>query len=352
MKDRVILIGGTFDNEIGKPSKIIDSMAAEIKPDFLVNGGNFNEIEDITYLIQSYSVVYWFPSIRNNKRKYLPDIKVRNPICTLITSKRNHNNSYSIHEILNRAIEVKSNLVLELIEGSRLQGRILDPLGNQYAVSDDFVELARQLKIRVDFIRGGIRSQSRQFGPAKEIPNEEEFFEVVRTHSETFHSLIQNGCNTRFMGNCSFRCESGFPSFRDKDLVYVTRRNIDKRDIGVQSFVAVNPWLLVGYYGEHKPSIDTPIQVGLYGVFKNARYMLHCHVYVDGAPFTKHCIPCGDYREVMEVFAALGCNSKLVNVSVNLRGHGSIIISDNPRYIRNRKFVHRVIPEIQDDQKV
>lgn len=40
--------------------------------------------------------------------------------------------------------------------------------------------------------------------------------------------------------NVSFRCEKGFPSFRDKNIIYVSKRNMDKRMIGKEGFVAVN----------------------------------------------------------------------------------------------------------------
>ena len=47
--------------------------------------------------------------------------------------------------------------------------------------------------------------------------------------------------------------------------------------------------------------MDTPVQVRLYKTIPHINYIVHGHVYVKGAPFTKEAIPCGALEEVDEI---------------------------------------------------
>lgn len=57
----------------------------------------------------------------------------------------------------------------------------------------------------------------------------------------------------------------------------------------------------IEYYGDYKPSVDTPSQIMLYQAYPKVNYMLHGHVYIDGFPFTNRCIPCGAIEEAHEI---------------------------------------------------
>jgi hypothetical protein len=49
---------------------------------------------------------------------------------------------------------------------------------------------------------------------------------------------------------------------------------------------------LIGkYYGNKKPSVDTPVQLMIYQNAPAINYMIHGHYYVYGAPFTKSFYP-------------------------------------------------------------
>ena len=180
------------------------------------------------------------------------------------------------------------------------------------------------------------------------------FFELVKQYARTFHDLIHPADGVeRFLGNASFRCERGFPSFRHGKDVYVSRRNIDKRFIGPDMFVRVElKDHGVGYYGSDKPSVDTPVQLRLYDFFTRVRYMLHSHVYIKDAPFTDHAIPCGALEEVNEVIATFineknsAMARKIGDFSINLLGHGSIVFADNLNYMRSVQYYAREIPEV------
>jgi hypothetical protein len=148
------------------------------------------------------------------------------------------------------------------------------------------------------------------------------------------------------LGNASFRCESGFPSFRGKGKIYVTRRNIDKRNLGINSFVAVEDTPEhVSYYGDDKPSVDTPIQLALYKTLPRINFMIHSHAYIYGAPMTKKIIPCGVLEEIEEILWAIP-DGDLNWFFVNLLGHGSICAGVQSRMLGNVKYYAREVPEL------
>ncbi len=201
------------------------------------------------------------------------------------------------------------------------------------------------------------RVSSAQAGAARPSPDQPEFFEFARGCSDIFHNLINPDAGvTRFLGNMSFRCQNGFPSFRGDDgLIYVSRRNVDKRFINAESFVPTyrGDDGKVYYYGEHKPSVDTPIQQRLYELFPQMNYMLHAHCYINlpGTAQTQHPVPCGALEEVQEIINATMYkglqDAKLI--TVNLVGHGCIIMAASMEEIKNipyEAFYSRVMPEV------
>jgi hypothetical protein len=180
------------------------------------------------------------------------------------------------------------------------------------------------------------------------IPDEKEFFDYAKKVADTFHSLIHGSNPSRFLGNLSFRCEHGFPSFRTRDVIYVSQRDIDKRFIDKEGFVAVEPILdnVVNYYGDKKPSVDAPIQVRLYSYYNRLRWGMHSHVYIKNAPMTSIAIPCGaveEFDEILELFP----EGDMENVVVNLRGHGSLAMCSYLGYMKGLQYYARPIPELQ-----
>jgi hypothetical protein len=173
----------------------------------------------------------------------------------------------------------------------------------------------------------------------------------------------------------SFRCQNGFPSFRGEDgIIYVSRKNVDKSDIGAASFVPtyLDEEMRTMYFGEAKPSVDTPVQLRLYKLFPWANYMIHAHCYVDTVGIndtmvvhTKNPVPCGALEEVEEIYNIL---PKLITdapgaltmfnknaprlLAINLVGHGCILIAKDKEILKelqNHKdncFIQRPTPEV------
>ena len=369
---KILFVGGTFDDDGGRRSSLVDKIAdaiIEVTDEVffdldVYNGGEFDKIEEILESSKDYDAVLWWANVPNDKPK-LRDVKSINQKTMLITSKRNDKSlslwrkKYSFQELINRALQAKANLCVEFSkqDDGQFKMMLFDPLGNAWYDGFNVKEFAKVLLERTKYLSEITRKRCIPTDITSEIPNNEEFFSVVKDYAEAFHSLIhpEEGV-TRFLGNSSFReeqrtrCERGFPSFRDGDTIFVSRRNVDKRYIDKDNFV---PTKLdadgnVLYSGENKPSVDTPIQLKLYEALPEINYMIHAHVYIDDAPYTENMVPCGGIEEVDEVLSAIDNNfgSRTGDFyAINLIGHGCIVMANNVEQLKNLPFRGRVLPE-------
>jgi ribulose-5-phosphate 4-epimerase/fuculose-1-phosphate aldolase len=381
--NKVLIVGGTFDKEGGRPSKLIYKIYEEFKKASsyevtYANGGWVSTLRNgILPDVINYNVVLWFANVSNEEDK-LRDVKAINPKCILVTSKRNDDNKYTFAELISRALAIKANLTIEFSKQEyKFNMMLFDPLGNVFYDGFDVAEMCDYLMQRVSQLQHFTRVSTVQeiVLPAPEVPNESEFFEFAHDCADIFHNLIRPAKGTeRFLGNMSFRCQNGFPSFRGENgIIYVSRRNVDKSDINTGSFV---PTFLTEdnttkYFGDHKPSVDTPVQLRLYKMFPWANYMLHAHCYVDitGIPGammldTQKPVPCGAIEEVDEIYNAI---PKTVNdytgtiqlfnknaprlLAINLTGHGCLLIAKDVEIFKELQkhkdncFVQRPTPE-------
>ncbi len=353
----ILFVGGRFDREGGRSSKIAAQIAdairlAGVQPYEYRNGGTVADLADIVDGIARYNMIFWLADVPNDEEKVVRDIKKRNCTCLLTTSKRNVEKKYAFEDSVYHALSIKSNLVVEFSKlGERYVGRIFDPLGNVFLdYTENFDLVGRTLAKRCKELFSCTRVPSERIGDALVVPDEQEFFTLIRGYADTFHTLlhVHPDATNRFLGNASFRCERGFPSFRNGELIFVSRRNIDKRFIDKDGFVGVRQVPQVNYFGDQKPSVDTPIQVKLYDYYTNVRYMLHAHAYVQGAPMTSRILPCGAIEEFEEI-TALFASRDLERFAVNVKGHGSIVFGSTPNDFKNISYVARKLPEIWPD---
>ncbi len=349
---KTVYVAGKFDESGGKSSKIASQIYGQVKLEGMsyVNGGNFSDLETIIESINEYEIIYWFADVDNKKPKLVRKIKEKNKECILVTSKRNRG-EYSFGDLVYCALGNKSNLFVEFSESNdRYIGRVADPLGNVFLdYSEDFSSVGKVLKKRTEELRKFTRVQSEQIDGETIIPDEKQFFTLVKNYANKFHELIHAHpeAANRFFGNASFRCENGFPSFKMDGVVFVSKRNVDKREISSEAFVPVKLELPVKYQGESKPSVDTPIQVKLYEHYDKINYMLHAHVYVKDAPFTENIVPCGaleEFEEIVKLFP----NKNQTNFAVNLRGHGSLVLVENTKNLESILYIPRQTPEIHE----
>lgn len=379
MENKILFVGGNWNLNGGKESKIVNEFAKYLPNVTVYNGGDYNNLNKILESCINYDVVIWWANIPNELPK-IRNVKDVNYKTMLVSSKRNIDNKYSFQDLLQRSFALKSNLIIEFSKNDNLYSmKLFDPLGNVWYEGTDIKNCSEELLDRLNFIKSLTRESTVSseenigvlawfFNMFKEeiykstdnptIPIKKEFFNIVRDYATKFvEAAFQTKDVKRFLGNASFRCPKGFPSFRDGKYIFVSKRNVNKEFIGIEEFVPV--YLENGkiyYCGENKPSVDTPIQVRMYEKLPNINYMIHSHCYIDGAPYTEKALPCGAIEEVDEI-------AKLLEIYydndyyrdfylMNLIGHGSIMMSKNPEQLKNVAMFGRQLPEIMYQKKL
>lgn len=372
MENKILFVGGNWDLNGGKESKIVNEFAKYFPNVTVYNGGNYNDLNKILELSINYDTVIWWANVSNELPK-IRNVKDINYKTMLVSSKRNIDNKYSFQDLLQRSFALKSNLTIEFSKKNDLYSmKLFDPLGNVWYEGTNIKECAEELIDRLNFIKSITRESTISkeenngalawfFNMFKEeiyksdsnpiIPVKEVFLNLVKEYASKFaEATFETKDVKRFLGNASFRCHKGFPSFRDGKYIFVSKRNVNKEFISIDEFVPV--FLENGkiyYCGDSKPSVDTPIQVRLYELLPNINYMIHSHCYIDGAPFTQKSLPCGAIEEVKEILKLLEkeYNNDLNKdfYLINLIGHGSIMMSKNPEQLMNINMVGRKLPE-------
>ena len=394
MTYNILMVGGTWsanqngDGTYGKPSglfkKITEAAAhallckntrvAGAVNTTVYNGGKYNDLEQIIKTADKYDIVFWFANIPDNKLPKIRDVKIIAPKTMLVTSKRNDNNKYSFSRLIQRTLAAKANLSFEFAKNEKtgyFNIRVFDPLGNLWYDGCDIraatVTAFERLRFLIAMTRKGTFKSPVEIDTQNLISDMRnsvavnEFLSLVQDYAKIFNELlIPDEDAKRFLGNCSLspaknmppqvgRCKKGMPSFTFEDFIFVSKRNIDKKFISAEHMV---PVYMDGddifYLGDDKPSVDTPIQLALYKHLPNIRFMIHSHCYLENAVTTKQYIPCGALQEAKEVLDLIdssfsGRNNTLY--LINLKGHGSIAMSDDINKLRNLRYVSRHLPE-------
>lgn len=340
--NKIFLVGGTFDASGGKPSYIIEQFSKHLNAE-CINGGN---LEDLSLDFKSMDTLIWMPNINNSEDKILPSIKKINPHLLLIQSKRVIEKEYSESDIVGRLLASKSLMGIMITNGDgAYKYQLLDPLGNKHCQTIDLKFLARTIIARVAYIKNLNRIGSVSIGDKKSFNIEPEFIDIVKSSGTQFSKFVNAINPNRLLGNASTRCSYGFPAEKQGDRIFVTRRNVDKQTLSENDFVEVTRnQEKIEYFGDKKPSVDTPIQVMLFNYFKNIKFMIHGHVYVENAPLTQHKIPCGFIEEFNDIIAYIE-DENITEFSINLRGHGCLIACKDIKYFDQVKFIGRPFPE-------
>lgn len=372
MNSRILFVGGNWDLNDGRKSKIVEEFAKFLPNVAVYNGGNFNDLNDILESCVNYDIVLWWANVSNDLPK-IRNVKDINYKVMLVSSKRNVDGKYSFQDLLQRSFSLKSNLTIEFSRvDNKYYMRLFDSLGNMWYEGFSIKMCSKILIKRLNFIRSITRESTVSnednvgalawfFNMFKDemyesndnpfVPIKEEFLEIVRNYAYKFaEATFETKDVKRFLGNASFRCPKGFPSFRDGKYIFVSKRNVNKEFIGIKEFVPV--YLEDGklfYCGDNKPSVDSPIQVRLYSLLPNINYMIHSHCYIENAPYTDVALPCGALEEIDEIKKVI---KKYYDNDyhkdfyvVNLLGHGSIMMSNKASQLKNIRMVGRRLPE-------
>jgi len=342
----IYIVCGTFDRENGRPSYLGSLLMNTLHAEGM-NGGNIEDLQNTLFDFSNYKILIWLPNISNDEEKMVNTIKEKNPTLLLVSSKNTIGRKFDVQDMVGRLLMSRSNLgiMIDKPEG-KYEFKLIDPLGNIYYHGNDVYHLAMAIKERTDFILSLTRVGSQYTGPATlDMGDEEGFLQTVREYADIFSKHINAVNPYRFLGNASTRCSFGFPAIRSNYTgIFVTRRNIDKRKILSDQFVRVEPEeSKVLYYGEYKPSVDTPIQIRLFNRYPNIRYMIHGHVYIENAPTTDRKIPCGyieEFDDICEIFDE-GTDS----IIINLKGHGCLVAASNLQTFKEVAFKSRPLPD-------
>jgi hypothetical protein len=365
-----LIVTGAFNNEGGKASYFGTKLYEAFKSHFdnnkkysieSINGGIVSDLDNCALNIEKYKIIFWMPHIEgagslptygsNNTTidKFSQIIKAENKTAIFIQVKRNDYNKFTVFEIVEGMFKIHANLCLTISkDDSGYSFKVLDPLGNLWYCGTDIASAANRIAQFTNYLSTLNRIPSVRDGtffPENTIIKES-FIDIVRFYGWRFSILINTAINKeRFFGNASTRCMQGFPSVRDKNTVLISRRDIDKEFIEDSHFVPVRMENDVLYYALwHKPSVDAPIQIKLYQYYHKVNYIIHGHTYVMGAPMTKRYVPCGYIEEADEITSIfkdhLSCN-----FSINLPGHGCLILAENIEYFAGLGMLARDFPE-------
>lgn len=396
---RILFVGGTFsdtpnpDGSYGAASGLVRRFCNELDelmPAHITtaNGGNYEHLKDLLTATPDYDYVFWWANVSNGLEK-IRNVKEVAPRTMLISSKRNDNEKYTFQELVQRSLALKANLTFEFskTESGLFNIRLFDPLGSVWYDGTDITHAVMICILRMKFLKSMTRQSTIEstedknlimkwyFDQFKQpeyqsdktdipIPDEQDFVNTVRKFASIFQQFMPTVNTTRFVGNASLRplppqvgrCGKGMPSFRGADnIIFVSKRNIDKQFIELDNFVPVyveNDKLM--YCGNDKPSVDTPVQVKLYQALPNINYMLHSHCYIQNAPFTKEAIPCGaieEFDEVMRLIQRKYQDTDRDYYIINLIGHGSIIMWNNMQQFHDNiehtlQYYKRPMPEL------
>ena len=201
------VIAGSFNDAGGKHSGWADKFCAALTEQagpgcirFFHNGGTWDDLVHNLESLPDTGIVLWLADVPNDKPKIVNQIKEKHPKVFLVTSKRNLEGTYSVQDLVSRALAVKANLLLEITgDRTQLQTTILDPLGNVFLVKEANLNRVVQVLVsRLNTLTNVKRISSRQIGEAKNFPNDPqalEFLEIVKAQAETsFMGLIPPEC--------------------------------------------------------------------------------------------------------------------------------------------------------------
>lgn len=291
----------------------------------------------------------------------MDDLKIKYPFSMLVMFLKN----IDMEESMGISLKYKSNLTILLNEKIIMH----DPLGCIWYIGNDLSECINIMIDRLIYLKSITRQKTISLNNKNlvlnwyfdsfkeeehfsnknlEIENQKDFLDLVKFYSNIYHQIMIKPKNMVDSPRL-FRCCKGMPSFKQDNFYVVSAREIENQYIEQSDLVAVFKEEGKLYYtGNRKTSVDTPIHIKLYETFENINFIIHCHNYIDGAPFTSKSIPCGAIEEAEEIINTINKNyNKNKNLyTVNELGHGSILMGKSIENLKGINFISRPKMEI------
>ncbi len=310
---KTLIVGGNINT--GKESSIINEL-----------GEFFNDIKIYNGIIpdsiQGFDMTIWMPNYPNTWDKIYPKKDVRSVlICSKVMRE-----GYTHVDSCSRIFKTHGNAVIEIYkENDTYLFELRDALNHCWCRKTRYVSVLYEGIMNFYKWSKESKRESLCHKPQFQILDDEIDMELYYKFIQINKKLADKvavGCGNRFFGNYSTRCTKLFPSFRqNKDLFLFSPRNTDKQYITVDDRVVCN---YEDYYGDRKPSVDTPVQLKIYKEFPWINYMIHGHAYIGTSPMTENYYPCGDLREVDGVIRLIKQGWK----RINLKSHGFLLIGE------------------------
>lgn len=303
----IIIVGGN-----SKKSGVITKLSNNLK-----EFGSVSEFNGVLPMdISNGNLILWWPDIPNKIEKKYPE---KNVGSVLICSKVMRKSTTRI-DAVSRIFKMKGNAVVLIYKNEKLfEFELVDALNNTWVRTSDLRALTETIMKLYSWTKA---SKRKSLAFMKEFPYEKPSVSRFLEINRLLALKVAEGCGNRFFGNYSTRCTKLFPSVRNENYYLFSPRNIDKRFVCKEDLVLVTK---DNYFGDRKPSVDTPIQIEIYENLRHINYMIHGHAFIKEAPFTKHYFPCGDLREVPEIMALLRKGFD----KINLKNHGFLIVGKN-----------------------
>ena len=319
---KTIIVGGGW-SENPKRSGVIEKLSNQFEDCNTYNGG-------ILYNLQTRydsDLIIWMPDISNEEVKHYPKKTTGNVlICSKVMRE-----GYKKIDAVERIFRMNANAVIAITKNGMFSFHLIDALGNTWYSGNSIEGLAIKIKELYDFTKAAIRVRTNR--DSRKVPmwkNNESIKEFIDLNTK-LAERIQLACGERFFGNISTRCQKLFPSIRVAGIL-VSPRNSDKRYLTPEEMVLCYKKDDLNYYfGDKKPSVDSPIQMEIYGACPQINYMIHGHAFIKDAPFTSDYYLCGDLREAEEVKSIIGKND---HGFLNLKNHGFLLYSKNLEDLR------------------
>ncbi|MBW2168857.1 MAG: class II aldolase/adducin family protein, partial [Deltaproteobacteria bacterium] len=259
---RTLIVGGTWDDEGGHQSKIVEMLAKELDAEVVHNGG---DIIDLDHDISGFDLIVWMPSVSNGESKWYPK-KDRGAV--LVCSKVMRS-EYTKADSVSRIFAMHANAVIEIRRGAGA-GKFLfglrDAMANWWAEpTTDIVNLVSGIMEHYWWTKGSIR-----IGSKRSDLRDNDTYRLMELTGQVA-DRVENSIGERYFGNVSTRCQSMFPGARGLGHILISPRNTDKRRLGAEDMVMVSAFQdaagegSVRYWGPRKPSVDTPVQLYIFG---------------------------------------------------------------------------------------
>jgi len=325
---KILIIGGHFGTK-PKSSGVINKIAKYFNmcDDVTVyNGGTIPELLAISAV--GYKLILWFPDVGNTHIKIYP---AKDTGAVLICSKMTRPDLVANPRLdaVSRIFKMNANAVVLISRkpGKKYEFELIDALNNTWGYKTNNITMLNE----------GINNLTKWTLTSKrhslfKDESLQKLVDLTRQVADRFEADMG-----RYFGNCSTRCMKMFPSSR----YFFSRRNVDKNRLEVKDMVATTE---LTYYGEHKPSVDTPVQLELYRNCFNINYFIHGHAHIPEQPETFEYFPCGDLREAPGIIELIKPHRFGI---INLKNHGFLIYADTIDHLKAMVTLVKFVKEKQ-----